>query len=158
MIVAMLYALGQLVIVGPRLLTNTTGIILQLEELAEESDLVDETVVSSLVADQEQRRGIFTDVIVVMVIAILANVVANYLGRGRHHANTARIRELEAELRWLRSVFLVSEMGPTFDELEPPVKNQVSRRARAASKAKALLASLLREQQDAHLLLVSTHT
>jgi hypothetical protein len=37
-----------------------------------------------------------------MVIAILANVVANYLGRGRHFTNISRIRELEAELRGLR--------------------------------------------------------
>jgi hypothetical protein len=38
-----------------------------------------------------------------MFIAILANVAANYRGRGRHHANTARIREIEAELRGLRA-------------------------------------------------------
>ena len=101
-IVAMLYALGQLVFEGPKLLTSSTGLIVMLDELAEESDLVDETVVSSFTADQEQRRAIFNNVIVVMVIAIAANVVANYLGRGRHHTNLSRIRELEAELRGLR--------------------------------------------------------
>ena len=30
------------------------------------------------------------------------HIVANYIGRGRHHANTARIRELEAEIRGMR--------------------------------------------------------
>ena len=79
-IVAMLYALGQLIFEGPQLLTSTTGLIVMLDELAEESDLVDENVVSSFTADQEQRSALFNNVIVVMVIAIVANVVANYLG------------------------------------------------------------------------------
>ena len=46
--------------------------------------------------------GLSTYLIVTMIIAILANVIANYLGRGRQHANTVRIRELEAELHGLR--------------------------------------------------------
>ena len=101
-IVAMLYALSQLVIEGPRLLASSTEITMTLEELALESELVDENLIATFAADQEQRRGLFNEIIVVMAIAIVANVVANYLGRGRHHANTARIRELEAELRGMR--------------------------------------------------------
>ena len=101
-IVAMLYALSQIVVDGPRLRSSTTGITLALQELAQESELVDEALVSSFVADQKQRRGLFNEIIVVMVIAILANVAANYFGRGRQRANTTRIRELEAELRGLR--------------------------------------------------------
>ena len=101
-IVAMLYALSQMVIEGPRLLASSTGITLALEELLQESELVDENLIATFEADQDQRRGLFNEIIVVMVIAIVANVVANYLGRGRHHANTSRIRELEAELRGQR--------------------------------------------------------
>ena len=101
-IVAMLYSLSQMVIEGPKLLASSASITVALEELAEETELVDETLVSSFVADQEQRRSLFNEIIVVMAIAIVANVVANYLGRGRHHTNIARIRELEAEVRGLR--------------------------------------------------------
>lgn len=101
-IVAMLYALSQMVTEGPRLLASSTGITLALEELAQDSDQVDESLIETFAADQDQRRGLFNEIIVVMVIAIVANVIANYLGRGRHHANTTRIRELEAELRAVR--------------------------------------------------------
>ena len=101
-IVAMLYCLTQWVIAGTRLHSSSTGITLTLEELAQEGEPVDENLVATFVADQDQRRGLYSQVMVIMVIAILANVVANYLGRGRHHENTSRIRELEAELRGLR--------------------------------------------------------
>jgi len=101
-IVAMLYALSQIITDGPRLRAATTGITMTLQELAQESELVDEALISSFVADQEQRRGLFNEIIVVMLTAILANVAANFFGRGRQKANTARIRELEEELRGLR--------------------------------------------------------
>lgn len=101
-IVAMLFALSQMVTEVPRLLANSTMIMLALEELAQESDQVDESLIATFAADQDQRTGLFNEIIVVMVIAIVANVIANYLGRGRHFANTARIRELEAELRAIR--------------------------------------------------------
>ena len=101
-IVAMLFALSQMVTEVPRLLASSTMIMLALEELAQESDQVDESLIETFAADQDQRTGLFNEIIVVMVIAIVANVIANYLGRGRHFANTARIRELEAELRVVR--------------------------------------------------------
>ncbi|MDE0313210.1 MAG: hypothetical protein OXI52_13180 [Caldilineaceae bacterium] len=101
-IVAMLYALSQMVIEAPRLLSSSTAIMIEIEKLAQVSDTADESLVSTFAADQSQRRNLFNEIIVVMVVAIVANFIANYLGRGRHHTNTSRIRELEAELRALR--------------------------------------------------------
>lgn len=101
-IVAMLFALTQLVIGAPGRVTRTTEAIRLLEELAEEGVLEDRTIISGLSADRDQRTRLANYLIVTMVIAILANVVANYLGRGRHFTNITRIRELEAELRGLR--------------------------------------------------------
>ncbi|MDE0610734.1 MAG: hypothetical protein OXH77_12595 [Anaerolineaceae bacterium] len=37
-----------------------------------------------------------------MIIAVVANVIANYLGRTRHWANLSRIQSLEAEIEGLR--------------------------------------------------------
>ncbi|MYC97272.1 MAG: hypothetical protein F4X14_20130 [Caldilineaceae bacterium SB0661_bin_32] len=37
-----------------------------------------------------------------LLIAIMANFAANYIGRGRHYENTGWIRKLEAEMRGLR--------------------------------------------------------
>ena len=51
-----------------------------------------------LATDQLRRVGLFNNMMVAMVVAILSNVVANILGRGRHRANTARIQSLEKEL------------------------------------------------------------
>ncbi|MDE0198233.1 MAG: hypothetical protein OXK78_08570 [Caldilineaceae bacterium] len=101
-IVAMLYALSQMVIEAPRLLSSSTAIMIEIEEIAQESDLLDESLVTTFAADQAQRRNLFNEIIAVMVVAIVANFIANYLGRGRQHTNIARIRELETELRVLR--------------------------------------------------------
>ena len=101
-IVAMLFALTQLVIGAPGRVSRTTEAILLLEELAEDGVLEDRTIISGLEDDRDFRVQFGFSVIVTMVIAILANVVANYLGRGRHYANTAKIRELEAEMRGMR--------------------------------------------------------
>lgn len=98
----MLYALSQMVIEAPRLLSSSTAIMIEIEKLAQESDTVDESLVSTFAADQAQRRNLFNETIAVMVVAIVANFIANYLGRGRQHTNTARIRELETELCVLR--------------------------------------------------------
>ena len=56
-----------------------------------------------LAAEQEQRLRLANYLFVALMVAILANVFANYLGRGRHFENTARIRELEAEIRGMRN-------------------------------------------------------
>ncbi len=101
-IVAMLFSLFQIVTGESVRLTRSAEAIVLLEELAEDGVLEDDAIVSSLSADRDMRTRLANYLIVTMVIAILANVVANYLGRGRHFANTARIRELEAELRTLR--------------------------------------------------------
>ena len=101
-IVAMLLALSQLALGAPGRVTRTAEAIQLLEQLAEEGALVDETLVTGLEADRAWRVQFANNVIVTMVIAILANIAANFLGRGRHHTNTSRIRELEAELRGLR--------------------------------------------------------
>ena len=85
-IVALLFSLFQVVIGESARLTRSAEAILLLEELV----------------DRAMRKRLANYLKVTMVIAILANVVANYLGRGRHFTNTARIRELEAELRTLR--------------------------------------------------------
>lgn len=101
-IVALLFSLFQVVIGESARLTRSAEAILLLEELVEDGVLEDDAVVSGLTADRAMRTRLANYLIVTMVIAILANVVANYLGRGRHFTNTARIRELEAELRTLR--------------------------------------------------------
>ena len=101
-IVAMLFSLFQIVTGESVRLTRSAEAIVLLEELAEDGVLEDDAIVSSLSADRDMRTRLANYLIVTMVIAILANVVANYLGRGRHFTNLSRIRELEAELRTLR--------------------------------------------------------
>ena len=89
-IVAMLFSLFQVVSGSSERITRTGEAIQLLEQLADEGVLEDDTIVSGLVADQEMWLGLSTYLIVTMIIAILANVIANYLGRGRQHANTVR--------------------------------------------------------------------
>ncbi len=101
-IVALLFSLFQIVTGASGRLVRTSEAIQVLEEFVAEGVLDDETIVRGLSADQAMRGRLDNYLIVTMLIAILANVVANYLGRGRHFTNTARIRELEAELRALR--------------------------------------------------------
>ena len=99
-IAAMLFSLFQLVAVSQR--TATNEVIELFEELAAEGGIEDETLSVRLAAEQDQRLRLANYILATLMIAILANVVANYIGRGRHHANTARIRELEAEIRGMR--------------------------------------------------------
>ena len=102
-IAALLIALVQLVIVAPGRTTPTTTEAVQLlVELAQESDAVDETLSVRLATDQERRQWFSSSMIVTMAFAILANVIANHLGRRRQRMNVARIRRLEAELHRLR--------------------------------------------------------
>ncbi len=99
-IAAMLFSLFQLVAVSQR--TATNEVIELFEVLAAEGGIEDATLSVRLAAEQDQRLRLANYILATLMIAILANVVANYIGRGRHHANTARIRELEAEIRGMR--------------------------------------------------------
>lgn len=100
-IVAMLFLLFQLAESAHR--TGTTEIIGLYEALVEEGAIEDEGLRARLAAEEDQRLQLATYVLATLMIAILANVVANYIGRGRHFENTARIRELEAEIRGMQA-------------------------------------------------------
>ena len=103
-IAALLIALVQLVLVSPMYTMPATAEAIQLlAELARENEAVDESVITLLELDVMRRRLLGNGMIVTMGIAILANVVANYLGRGRQRMNLDRIRRLEAELDGMRS-------------------------------------------------------
>jgi len=102
-IVAMLLALFQL-LTEPALRTTPTMVeaIQILEEIVEQDapgGEVGQRLSARLVTDQEQRRWFVNGMIAAIFVAIVSNVVANSLGRGRQRANAARIRDLEAELR-----------------------------------------------------------
>lgn len=99
-IVAMVFSLILLVTVSQR--TATDEVVELFELLAEEGGIEDATLSVRLAAEQDQRLRLANYILATLMIAIFANVVANYLGRGRHFDNTARIRELEAEIRGIR--------------------------------------------------------
>ncbi len=103
-IAALLIALVQLVLVSPMYTMPATAEAIQLlAELAQENEAVDESVITLLELDVMRRRLLGNGMMLTMGIAILANVVANYLGRGRQRMNVGRIRRLEAELDGMRS-------------------------------------------------------
>ena len=99
-IVAMLFSPFQLVTVSQR--TSTNEVIELFEELGEKGEIADQTLSVRLAAEQYQRLRLANYLLATLMIAILANVFANYIGRGRQIENTARIRELEAEIRGIR--------------------------------------------------------
>lgn len=99
-IVAMVFSLILLVTVSQR--TATDEVVELFEALAEEGGIEDATLSVRLAAEQDERLRLANYILATLMIAIFANVVANYLGRGRHFDNTARIRELEAEIRGIR--------------------------------------------------------
>ena len=103
-IAALLIALVQLVLVSPMYTMPATTEALQLlAEIAQKSDAADESLITLLSNDLMRRRWLGNGMIVTMGIAILANVIANNLGRGRQRMNQDRIRRLEAELYGMRS-------------------------------------------------------
>lgn len=70
-----------------------------LEQAAAEAPgMVDEAMVVSLQDTEALRVQGFNMGVIVMIIAILSNIVANYLGRQRQRQNLERIAELEAKL------------------------------------------------------------
>lgn len=99
-IVAMLFLLFQLVESAYR--TGVADIIESYAALVEEGVIQDEGLSARLEAEENLLLQLALYILATLMIAILANVVANYIGRGRHFENTARIRELEAEIRGLR--------------------------------------------------------
>ena len=103
-IAALLIALVQLVLISPMYaMPATTEAAQLLVALSQESDAVEESLITLLANDLMRRKWLGNGMIVTMGIAILANVIANYLGRGRQRVNQGRIRQLEAELDGMRS-------------------------------------------------------
>ena len=103
-IATLLIALAQMVLVSPMYtMPATTETIQLLVELARENEAVEESLITLLANDLMRRRWLGNGMIVTMGLAILANVIANYLGRGRQRMNVDRIRRLEAELHAMRS-------------------------------------------------------
>ena len=102
-IAALLFCLGQVITAPNRVMSATTEAIQLIVEHAPESDAVDDTLSLRLATDQEWRLRLNISMSVTAVVAILANVIAYYLGRGRQRMNRDRIRQLEAELRGLQS-------------------------------------------------------
>lgn len=103
-IVALLYCVYQVAVVAPEnTMPATNEALLILREVAGENDAVDETLPLRLAKDQERRRRLSNYLVVTMSIAVLANAFANRLGRQRQKANASEIRNLEAELRGVKS-------------------------------------------------------
>ena len=101
-VAAMLCSLIQMVAVAKRDVVATANAVQLIEEFVEAGEIEDDGLTVRL-ADESDQIGLFEVYIVgTLLIAIMANVVANYLGRGRHYENLGRIRELEAEMRGLR--------------------------------------------------------
>ena len=101
-IVAMLFSLFQMVAVAKRDEVATAKAIQLIEEFVEEGQIEDDGLPLRLAAESRQIALFEVYIVGTLLIAILANVVANYIGRGRHYENSARIRELEAEMRAMR--------------------------------------------------------
>lgn len=75
----------------------TSGTIDLIEDAIGESDLT-----AQLEAERQFRLQLTHYILYALIIAILANVVASYFGRRRYHKYTARIGELEADMRKLK--------------------------------------------------------
>ena len=102
-IAASLFCLFHVITAPNRVMPATTEAVQLIVEHAPESDAVDETLSLRLATDHEWRLRLRNSMSVTVVVVILANVIAYYLGRGRHRMNRDRIRQLEAELRGLQS-------------------------------------------------------
>jgi len=101
-IVAMLFSLFQLVTVAKRDEVATARAVQLIEEFVEEGAIEDDGLALRLAAESRQIALFEVYIVGTLLLAIMANFVANYIGRGRHYENTGRIRELEAEMRGLR--------------------------------------------------------
>ena len=101
-IVAMLFSLFQLVSVAKRDEVATARAVQLIEEFVEEGEIEDDGLAQRLAAESREIAAFEVYIVGTLLLAIMANFVANYIGRGRHYENTGRIRELEAEMRGLR--------------------------------------------------------
>ncbi len=101
-IVAMLFSLLQLVTVAKRDEVATAKAVQLIEEFVEEGEIEDDGLAVRLATESREIAAFEVYIVGTLLLAIMANFVANYIGRGRHYENTGRIRELEAEMRGLR--------------------------------------------------------
>ena len=101
-IVAMLFSLFQMVTVAKRDEVATAKAIQLIEEFVEEGEIEDDGLTLRLAAESQLIALFEVYIVGTLLIAIMANFMANYFGRGRHFENSGRIRELEAEMRGLR--------------------------------------------------------
>ena len=91
-VVAMMLALFWLLTMPP----EATGPL--LEQVEVETGLVDDALLVSLQENVVARAQATNVVVIAMIVAILSNIVANYLGRQRQKTNLARIAALETRL------------------------------------------------------------
>ena len=101
-IVAMLCSLFQMVAVAKRDEVATAKAVQLIEAFVEAGAIEDNGLTLRLAAESQQIALFEVYIVGTLLIAVMANVVANYLGRGRHYENRGKIRELEAEMRGLR--------------------------------------------------------
>ena len=101
-VAAMLCSLVQMLAVAERDVVATARAVQLIEEFVEAGEIEDDGLTVRL-SDESDQIAIF-DLYIggTLLIPIMANVLANYFGRGRHYENSGRIRELEAEMRGLR--------------------------------------------------------
>lgn len=79
-----------------------TSLTATLAEVNSGSGQADSSVGMSLIQAHGSRLQLLQVAIVAMILAILANIGANYGGRARQRMNQTRIRKLEAELEALK--------------------------------------------------------
>lgn len=101
-IVALILSVIALLDQGRTLIAEASEIIIRLEGVAAESDPAVGEAAATMREAQETRGALYRQALVAMIIAIVANVIANYLGRSRQWTNLSRIQELEAEIESLR--------------------------------------------------------
>ncbi|MCY3719759.1 MAG: hypothetical protein OXG07_09420 [Anaerolineaceae bacterium] len=101
-IVALILSVIALLDQGRTLIAETSEVITRLEGVAAESDPAVGEAAAAISASQQVRGDLYRQALIAMIIAILANVIANYLGRSRQWTNLSRIEALEAEIEGLR--------------------------------------------------------
>lgn len=101
-IIALILSVMAILDQGRSLIAETAEIIVRLEGVAAESNPAVGEAASAMRAAQDARGALYRQALIAMIVAIVANVVANYLGRTRQWSNFSRIQALEAEIEGLR--------------------------------------------------------